>query len=552
MLGVIPILGGIPRSVVSAYDTSKLSDKGVAILYYLLKGVVVAINGDKVEFLTLDKNQLCNNFIVPPETNLPERNVESINKYLADGRFYCYKIKPLETMSCFIGQGSNMNPYPKLEEYSGVYRLDDLVKAYNKLKVASVSNELEFKLCNRTNSSIYLNNIGCKSVVGTVFSGRFWGTDRNGNFEGVKLTDIMEISIVSDNPNISKLLNGICKYKNSYVTLNYGVLEKFYGESRLYTKLESLNVRKRLCYHELLSRAGYTPTFLAQKYNLPIDYFGYDDRYELIKKLSTELSSEPQTKGIRARVLSNNLEHRSFYITIPKDAELEVVEDLTSITPTDWYYYGASDTFGLRYVKVSATKSTAKAYGKTEFERCFGVGDFVACTEKPLEYKGFTTEVQRNICQEIMYGYTRNFMGYAKPIVQLCEQNGVSITKVDIQYLFINNLAQKYVNSGEVKLSTVSVYLLNFINVCKDKTKHDKLLSDTLWGFCKGRVQRIAKDLEDNGFNDYEVSEDGSITKSIQGGGTVVFHLTKQNKISQYADITYKGVDLGRKNITDK
>lgn len=542
------ILGGIPRSAVSEYDTSMLDDREVAVLYYALREVLVMVRDNEFMLVTLAEKETKGDFIIP--SFVASKSVDSINEYLREKRFYFYRLQAVEDYNCFIGKVTTMKPYPSIEGYH-VYRLTDVSDFYNKVKLASVRNEL--KITYTDGSEFVFNNLYKESVRGTCASGKFFGYNKNGEFVSTSIFNIKSVDAISDNKTVQKLLSGVCKYKDMNITLNRDILEKFYGYKKLYTKLESLNVRKRYCYEELIASRGSTQDYIASKYGLPVKYYGFDTREELMRLLKDELSKEKPSKGIRARVLTNNLEHRSFYVTIPDNAELEVIEDVVSVMPKTFYYYAINDSWGFRGVEVRATSQRlAKQYGKTEFERCFGYNnEFVKVTETPIKIKDFTTDCQRDICQNIMYGYTQNYKGYSPLIKSLFANNGISVTDTDIQFLFVNNLAKKFKVSGNVTLIEVVKNLLNFMDICVNQQKHDKMLCDVLFSACIGKVRKIAKDLEDNGFADYEVS-DGKIEKSLGGTDSVTFHLTKDNHISAYADIVYKSVDLGRKKIVDK
>ena len=243
----------------------------------------------------------------------------------------------------------------------------------------------------------------------------------------------------------------------------------------------------------MLSRGyKFSLAYYINKYQL--DIYDADDIYDLADKLKTLIKREDDKGIINARVLTSASQilagHKSYYMKINLDKignhEVKVVEDLSSVMPKDYDYYAISPSLGYNKVTVSATSdSLAMKYGETEFERQFGKNSkFIGVVAGGKLIKGvrpykMSIEIQRKLCQNIMYGYTANYEGYKKVLLQILAENEINTYSDEaIKLVYINGLARKYRYGQDVKLLDVIDHLIQFMELLCNTDALNKKLSE--------------------------------------------------------------------------
>lgn len=344
----------------------------------------------------------------------------------------------------------------------------------------------------------------------------------------------------------SLLASGICKYGSLNVTTNREVLEKYYGVTNLYKRLEIGIERKRLCLDELLSEGKKLSVgWYYYKYRL---FYDCETVAELINMLKVDTEWGTPKNTIKARVLSRDLQHTSYYVDIPKSANITLVEDVTRLMPKEYVYYAISKNFGYTSCTVKAGSiELAREYGYAEFSRCYGSTDKymgLECNGKVIEgivIKGISIDRQRELCQSLMWGYVNQFPNYSKAVKEIASGVGVQIEDDHIRYLFVNNLARV---TKEPNMVDVGYTLAVFLDKCKTKAIADDLLKTEYMRLAHGIVEKQLFRL----INDTSVIVNNKTTVYVGDNSFIVFD-TPNKSIGDYAEVTYNGVYLGKINI---
>lgn len=258
------------------------------------------------------------------------------NDYLSRGKFHFLKLNRIESPS-FYCDISTMNPYPSISN-ERVYSVDMISSYYWSLVRALSSgvyyvNDSAYTLVPSVGYCSNLNKcpMDCKIRMRTLS-------------ESVYLWDIKVFNRYYKSDKLEKLLSGVCRVGNDYVTLSRDVLERFYGSE--YLHFESQGVRERYCLEELCDKSKDS------------DLRYYINKYKLYND-----------KSIRVRVLVNpqliRCKHRSYYKTL-------MLDDIDSIMPSV-YKIGASTKKGYCVLEVTAySEDSALKIGVKDFDRQFG------------------------------------------------------------------------------------------------------------------------------------------------------------------------------------
>lgn len=484
-------------------NAQSLGQRGQAILFTALNDIVAIYKGDSFYFATLcvEKLQELLNLglLLPSEGSkdlsgvdrlVRANTVETINTYLAQGKFHFIKLNMYEKCktSCSLFTVTGMNPYPDLISET-VYSLSNMANWHNTLYNNLV------KGCYKLTTSYGSELCQCylSSTMSLATSDILLTKDLNNNMIEIPLHQIKDFEPYNPDGFVMKLYKGVVSYDGLMITLNRNILEQYYGEKLVNSKLESKSVRYRYCLEELLSRGyKFSVAYYINKYQIEI--YDADDIYDLADKLKALVKREDDKGIINARVLTSASQiaagHKSYYCKINLDKlgnhEIKVVEDVSSVLPKEYDYYGISPSLGYNKVTIKATSDNlAQKYGETEFERQFGKDSrFVTLANKGVVIKGIrpykmSINIQRRLCQNIMYGYKANYDGYKKVLLQILSENGINTYSDEaIKLVYINGLARKYRQCQEVKLIDVIDDLLKFMELLQDTGALSKKLTE--------------------------------------------------------------------------
>lgn len=491
------------KLISEGYPVQNMDMKRKSILFTALVDIIVVFKNNQYYLATFNQAKVLElhqlGRVIPNEgekdlsgvdRQLRYNTKEVVYQYLIQGKFHLIKLNLYEKSKTnfTLVSVSGMNPYPSMD-VEIVYSLSQVAEWHNELSNTLVKGI--YKLTVAGNQVICQNYLSTTKSVATGLT--LVTRDVNNNVLELPLKDITDYVPYNDNDFIQKLHSGVVSYDGVNITLNRTLLEKYYGAKDLYTKLESKGVRYRYCLEELLSIGNkYSVAYYINKYAL--DIYDCDSIYDLQNKLKSLISKEPELNKeiINARVLTNVGQilggHRSYYIRINisklYNHSVQVVENIADVMPKTYQYYGISPSLGYNCVEVSATSDNlAEKYGATEFERQFGSDSIfsgLSCEGRLIKgikgYK-FGIDIQRNLCQGIMYGYKENYQGYAKTIYKMLKVNGVvNCTDEMIQLLYINKLARKYRYGANVKFIDVMKEFIDFCEVLTDLEVLDKQL----------------------------------------------------------------------------
>ena len=454
-------------------------------LFFALVDIVVVVDSDnKFYYATFSDNKLLelkqNGRLLPKNDDLDFSKASSlvkantpskINEFLADGRFHFIKLINLDEDSFYCNIGS-MSPYPDLKD-ERVYSADFIAKSYWGILNLLVKDMYKVNdiICTALPT---INNcaISCKINIKTVEE----------SLESIYLWDIKTISLSTESDNIRKLLTGVCKVDDTYVTLNRDILDKFYGTS--YLDFESKGVRERYCLEELYS----TGEKADLRYYLSKYRFYNDEKLKSCKsthelKLILKSRVRPIKKSstnVNARVLTSPkaiyTKHKSYYKNIPLSSNFEVITNLEDILPQTYKVSGVS-SYGYCSVELKAISfGNAESNGKQEFIRQFGNlyndkilgiqrGSEVARGKHPVF--SINIDTQRRLCEIIRWGYVRNYNEYSKYIRGIVNTLNLPYEVTDdmIKLLFINNLAKEAGKSNKVTLEILGTNLDRFLTL---------------------------------------------------------------------------------------
>lgn len=507
--GVIPVdklisdsgfMSDVTNKLISeGYPVQNMSLKAKAILFIALVDIIAVYRDNQYYLATFNQSKIMElhqlGRIIPNTGEIDLSGVdrvlrnntkEIICQYLMQGKFHLIKLNIYEKSrtSFTLVSVSGMNPYPNMST-EVVYSLTQMANWHNELSNALIKGI--YKLTVHGNPMICQNYLSQTKSVAT--GGILVTKNLNNNVVELPLVGISDYEPYNENVFIQQLYSGVVQYDNNLITLNRELLEKYYGEKMIYTKLESKGVRYRYCLEELLSVGNkWSLAYYINKYDLQI--YDCDSIYDLQDRLRSLISKEKVEDShiVNARVLTSPnsilVGHKSYYIRINisklSNHNITVVEDIVNIMPKIYKYYGISPSLGYNCVEVKATSdSLAEKYGETEFERQFGKNSIFSglmCENKLIKgikgYK-FSINIQRNLCQNIMYGYKENYKGYSEIIFKMLEDNDIAKCSDEVvQLLYVNNLARKSRYGADIKFIDV---MTEFVNFCELLNNHEAL-----------------------------------------------------------------------------
>ena len=310
----------------------------------------------------------------------------------------------------------------------------------------------------------------------------------------------------------------------------------------------------------------YSVAYYVNKYNLQI--FDCESIWQLesrLKELIAQDGKLDDKRIIHARTLFSaeaiKQGHRSFYHSINLASTgthtIEVVENVGTVLPRQYRYYGISRQTGYNFVAITATSDNlALKYGETEFKRQFGE-DECFCTlvcegtivkGKPVFELGITA--QRELCQSMMYGYNQNYDGYAKKVRAFCKKNGVvgDVSDDCIQYLFANEVARKCKHTDKLNMVVVGEKLIDFLIIMTNPSLIEKKLNQAYEEIAWGRVQKewLKINLMRPTYNGYYIDDtpDGRFIKTEFGRYKI-----GADGLNKRVEVYFKGKYLGNKII---
>lgn len=565
------------KLVSEGYPVQNMDYKRKCILFTALVDIIVVFKNNQYYLATFNQSKVVELYklgrIIPNEgekdlsgvdRQLQYNTKEIVCQYLVQNKFHLIKLNLYEKCktSFTLVSVSGMNPYPNMDTEI-VYSLSQVAEWHNELSNVLVKGI--YKLTVLGNPVICQNYLSSTKSVAT---GLILVTkDVNNNVVELPLKDITDYEPYNDNDFIQRLYSGVVSYDNVNITLNRELLERYYGIKDLYTKLESKGVRYRYCLEELISIGNkYSVAYYINKYAL--DIYDCDNIYDLQNKLKSLIAKEPELNKeiINARVLTNIGQilggHRSYYIRINisklHNHSVQVIENVADVMPKTYQYYAISPSLGYNCVEVNATSDNlAEKYGITEFERQFGKDSIfigLSCDGRLVKgikgYK-FGIDIQRKLCQNIMYGYKENYQGYAKVIYKMLELNGVvHCTDEMIKLLYINKLAKKYKYGADVKFIDVMKYFIDFCEVLTDLEVLDKQLKQAeiniSYRMCNKEFSSIEKALPE--LRGYKVDDTPNGKFVITRYGRYKVGKTGLNKT---VELLYNEKSLGNKIIKD-
>lgn len=484
------------------YQISTVNDRDVAILFFSLVDILFVVKDDKFVLMTMSNEKLIELLelqrLIPRHDErmlektysiIMSNTVEVINHYLKSGKFHEIKLNQAKYGSDtnFLAQLSGFSPYPSLNNGEQIYTLTNVNNWNKELKKALINGVNELILENQDNVYCSLDRKHNNYII---TGGNFIARDINNELIKLPIWQIKDYRPYNENSFINSLLNGVVNFDNTKITLNRDILEKYYG-SILYSRLESENIRKLYCLEELMTSMCADINYFLSKYNLKYNCTSVQELEAILKNEVSFKNNKPFI--IHARVLGsvNSIlaGHKSFYLTINlnklKSHKYEVMEDYMELMPKQYKYYAISSNYGYYGIDITAsTEESAMTLGKKEFERQFG--DHIKFCTLALNNKilkgspifNLNVNIQRRLCQNLMWGYVPNYKGYAEVLKLILKMNSLEFNEDYVKFLFVNNLARKVKLAQNLKLDFVVISLIDFLTILKNGKAEELLLKE--------------------------------------------------------------------------
>ena len=351
----------------SGYFVNKLTIRGSLLLYYTLKDFVFLVDKDlKFKIVTMDtaliRNLYFNNRLINFDINKLEiTSIKAVNSNLAKSRFKLYHIIPKGRLD-FIGEVNVMKPYPLVSDLEGykIYTYSEVIRVLSNMQSLVQNNDIILEM---TSGSKVRINKGTKLKLYPLTGYIKYNKSK------INIFNIVSYSCATLDLRES-LKAGVVRFKNSYLTLNSDILIKYYGE-RYFTLENNITACRKLL------SLGNSVDSIIKRFNLPLKH-GKTSEIELLNYLDSINNHVSVSKPsiIHARVLTNNLKHKSYYRTI----------DLDKVSDSDWervpysvislkryIVSGISKSSGYVSCSISAnTKSSAERQGLKELNKLYG------------------------------------------------------------------------------------------------------------------------------------------------------------------------------------
>lgn len=502
------------------FNVSKMSFDNLAILFFGLLDVLIVVKDNDYYFATLSSGVVDNlrheGRLLPREDDnqiydktfkmMQGQTFESIGSYLDSGKFKLIKLAQEDSCSStnFLCRAVMMNPYPTLSD-SKIYVLSDVAVRYNNL--------VNSLLTGVYNISTTDGDVVCtclptmtdgKALNFTCTSCKVSCRNLDRLFMEIPFWKIKDYNLYEPNEIVAHLMTGIYRVrkksdessKGFLVTMSREILTKFYGNR--YLRLESIGVRQRYAYEDMLS-LGFRVFDISYFYRNYYFYLepsmknisSYTELVNYLKNVVVSSSSDQYNGCMHPRVLGSYSSilngHAPFYITI-KNTDDYIFESVNpdDVLPKLYYVGGTSKQMGYVSVQIeSPYESNVSDLGKAELERQFGeiekiLGIYCVKTDKYLKGRSihnFGTDIQRRICEKLRWGYGKSFSEYAPLIREICLEENITYNISDdaIKYLFVNNLARKCSNSSKLSMSVFGECLADFLDLLKYNEADSKL-----------------------------------------------------------------------------
>lgn len=563
----------------AGYWTQNLSMRQKSILFAALCDVIVVVRDKDYYLATFNCDKVVELMragrIIPgvderdlsgAERVMRNNTREIVNQFLQQGKFHLIKLSVYERSrtSFSLFSVSSMNPYPNLgvERVYSMRKLaawhetlyNELVKGCYKLKMLDGHEEL---------CQSYL------SLTRSVSSGGLLVThDLNGQVKELPVWDVVSYEAYSPDDFVMQLYRGVVKYDGHDITLNRGILNKYYGEALVNSKLESKGARARFCLEDVLSVSSQRkqPDEYAKRYGLFEEVGHCETMYELECKLRSMVSKEKPFDShiINARVLASPKAilagHVSYYIKINTSRlsrhTISTVDNIIDVMPKVYRYFGVSNEGGYAGVSVNAVSDgTAAKYGAVAYKNRFGVEPklvSLSCCGKMVRGSAelrFDIADQRRILMSIQKGYRQNYPEYSRLIIRVLRGNGLFQCNDEmLQLIFVNGLAKKVPDAGKLMLVDVVTAIVDFAGVLSNMELLGKKLFEakcfTSYLSVKKEFKILSARFPD--FTGYHVMEvpDGKIIVTEFGK----YKIGKQG-INKTVTLMYRGEELARKQI---
>lgn len=531
------------------FKVDKLTDSEVSILFFALNGILVMVDDkSSFQYVTLSIEELRNmsavGYLLPPDeksntTNILKFNsLDVINKYLKEGRFHFIKLVPLEEpleRGTFIAKPTGMRNYPKAlgHKFYSMLCLNNTHAFYtrliydNNVKIMAGGSVYEAKRISRIAKSSFM------------VTGYFKFFDICDKVVSVPIWSLEGYEKEPENSIVSALQNGVCKYKNSYVTTNHEILQRYYGVDYI-RELETYSVRCRMALEELYANYSYkTMEHIQEYYDIregrTLDGFAHYLQDE-IKKGNSQGSNCIVARSLTP-VGQIKTGHKSYYVTINLDSikELEIVEDYTKLMPKVFTFTAISGTAGLKTVTIHSTEATAYEKAKKVFEDKYGkIARFVSlcdsidwCLVKGKTVVRFSANQVADLTTELKKGYSQNFLNWFRVLSDILTvyNYNYNIFEPCAKYLFANKLSKKS-KAENLDEITVSECLIDLIELMTDSEAAQKELETAytdiayksaykLWKYYNESPKRVQEAIKtENGlistdFADFKVDKTG-------------------------------------------
>lgn len=485
-------------------------------------------------------------------------SVQNINKYLKDSKLRLMKLDRLiEVRETFIVDIKTMKPYPTLDNCY-VYGLSQISSKYL---------EVYKKLIHGTQTVV----CGKDAYVGTfeslstpcVASGTFRLQNTQGSYVDIHIWKIDSVVTTKGNIIIDKLYTKAFRYGNDIVTLNRDIINAYYGEANVVSRLESKGCRYRWCLQDLITNPNVDEAVVCKQYGVELPKCNMNTKSLLamyLKDNKEQINKNPDVVHVRClKPIGSILAGKaSYYLTINLSRlkyDLKELSDdeLMEVLPKKMRFYSVSETMGYQFVEVVGTSEEMLVKeGIKEFTRQFGaVVDEKFYQLGSAGIKDFPLKTQMRFHQLLMYSYTEYYTSTSEVIYEICKNNNITCINDDlIQFLYINELARmcKRLGVRSEDFGKNMYLLINFIILCRDEYKANKKLKDIWLRLCIVNLRKEIQHLDTiQDLTSYRLCDETNGRKSIVTNYGKIFLKVSRNDWSIYKEVQciFRGVDLG-------
>lgn len=526
------------RLMQEGFDVSNCSDDYVCKLYNLLSDICYIVN-EKDNSWYLATMSMPKLFELRRSLRIDGSDIsisiQDVNNAIRDKKFCLVKLTQFDETRFrgFFAVADKPKKRPSLVNCR-VITLQDIKTTFDKVLNCFRNGSVEI------NGEQYISY-----VKGTPTSGELLLMDKNSEMVAVPLYSIKTVSNCRLSGNAGKLVRGVYEYKGIKVTLNRDILEKYYGEQLLYSKLESKGVRYRYCYFDILIHGDMQSAYYYKsKYGIEENFSNISELLRIVKKGMTSVSEKCIARRLcsASSLLRKDGGKPSFYVTIPENAVLKEVSSnlelykIYAVNSNGGYVSCVCYGVDIKSAKTNAMSTITHDYG--------GTTEIVTVVKdgNVLEGLQFLSNMQNNvlksIAQLLKYSYTDYFRDYSERIKLVAKNNGINgISDEHIKFLFVNNLAKKYRQPNKLEYHVVIKYLLRFFDLLYKGEADDKL-KKVLRRVCLENLKKVFKNLKVE-----DVPESGYRCKY-----GIIY--AKDGKLSKMVDLYYDDFFVGKSVIS--